>query len=340
MRLNKEIFLSKKIFFCFTDPAGANSILAFVDYLQKKGAKEGKHFIIYTDENGKYDSEKHSFVVRRNFSYFKLTRFIIDFKPDIIFTATSVNILEHNVRKIARQNKIRSYAFIDHWGPYIERFIFKKEKILPDYILVIDEHAYKEAQKNILLKDKLKIFSNPYKEKVLNYTPSVLKDSLLNRLKCDKYIVFVDEHIRDCDDFIKDKKTGIPEIGYDEYSTLKNLLDVFSNQQLKKFNEICKIIIKIHPISNIKKFDELLKLYPFLNFKIIKEINSLDLLYYSEIVLGMFSNMLLDAHYLKKEVIRIQINQKKELFHFKIKNIALAKSKINLKKLLIPFTYE
>ena len=49
--------------------------------------------------------------------------------------------LEHDARKLAREQGIRSIAVIDHWTNYRERFIRVGEEVLPDAIWVSDAYA-------------------------------------------------------------------------------------------------------------------------------------------------------------------------------------------------------
>jgi hypothetical protein len=53
--------------------------------------------------------------------------------------------IEHQARKLASSQEIRSVAVIDHWVNYLERFIRQDEMILPDELWVTDEYAYKIA---------------------------------------------------------------------------------------------------------------------------------------------------------------------------------------------------
>jgi hypothetical protein len=49
--------------------------------------------------------------------------------------------LEHDARKLAREQGIHSIAVIDHWTNYQQRFIRNGEEMLPDEIWVSDAHA-------------------------------------------------------------------------------------------------------------------------------------------------------------------------------------------------------
>jgi len=54
--------------------------------------------------------------------------------------------LEHNARRYAARNGIRSIGVIDHWVNYRERFSRNDEEILPDEIWVTDSYALDIAQ--------------------------------------------------------------------------------------------------------------------------------------------------------------------------------------------------
>ncbi len=54
--------------------------------------------------------------------------------------------LEHDARKLAREQGIRSIAVIDHWTNYADRFVRRGEQVLPDEIWVSDPYAMEIAQ--------------------------------------------------------------------------------------------------------------------------------------------------------------------------------------------------
>jgi hypothetical protein len=55
--------------------------------------------------------------------------------------------LEHNARKLAQVQGIRSIAVIDHWTNYEDRFVRNEEQVLPDEIWVSDKYAAVIANK-------------------------------------------------------------------------------------------------------------------------------------------------------------------------------------------------
>jgi hypothetical protein len=54
--------------------------------------------------------------------------------------------LEHDARRLAREQGIRSVAVIDHWTNYPARFVRDGEQVLPDEIWVSDPYASQIAQ--------------------------------------------------------------------------------------------------------------------------------------------------------------------------------------------------
>ena len=54
--------------------------------------------------------------------------------------------LEHDARKLAREQGIPTIAVIDHWTNYADRFVRSGEQVLPDEIWVSDPYAAEIAQ--------------------------------------------------------------------------------------------------------------------------------------------------------------------------------------------------
>ena len=312
--------LGRKGIFVFTDAAGANAILAIVDNLIKEGNVPRIDFKIFTNSKGVFNSEYSKIVDVVEFDAAVLTESIVNFSPDYIFTATSFNNYEHRWRKLASDLSIKTYAFIDHWVYYYKRFSFDNETIFADEIWVINEIAKREAIEEGLPEKSIIISGNPYYAKVRKFCPSESKKAFFRKhnLPLDKKIIlFVSENIKS--DLPKDT-TGNCILGFDEYTIMKDLLESFGKLVIKKKLDFSKylLVIKIHPISDEHKFDYLINKeeYKDLNILSIKKIDPLPLAYYSDYILGMFSNLLIEALLLGKNVTRIQTGQKIDLFKF------------------------
>lgn len=305
--------------FVFSDAAGANSILSIIDVLITNDKKPGIDFLVFSDKKGKFDFEKYDFVIKLDFESKLISKYIENFNPDYIYTATSFHDYEHNWRKISSKKQIYTYGFIDHWIYYKKRFSFDGLTLYPSEVLVINEIAKNEAIKEGIPSDIIKVVGNPYYEKVKKYKPIYSKSSFKKYIgiKNDlKIITYVSENIRD--DIIKDD-SGNSILGFDEYETLENILITLHrvNQENKNYPKL-NLIIKIHPVSCEKKFENILSKFKldFLNIIVVKNFDSLVLCYYSDFILGMFSNMLIEALLMNKKVVRVQINEKIDLFKF------------------------
>lgn len=63
-------------------------------------------------------------------------------KASSIMTGTGwASSLEHDARRAAKRQGIRSIAVLDHWTNYAERFSREGETVLPDEIWVVDRYA-------------------------------------------------------------------------------------------------------------------------------------------------------------------------------------------------------
>ena len=309
MNLDKKIIEGKGVFL-FTDPAGANSIFAIIDFLISINKVYKKDFIIFTNDRSNFDEKYIDSVERIKFKNKICSNILNKFKPDYIFSATSNNNFEHLWRKFFFK-KIKIYSFIDHWGNYLNRFRFNKEICFGDEIWVIDDLAKKEAIEEGIPESILNIKGNPYYEKVKSFSPKISKNNFFKKYKFDinkKVILFISDDIKsnfDIDEF------GNCILGYDEFTILKNILDTLKTISIDNefFAFDYQLIIKIHPKANQNKFDSLIKNYSFMKIFTIKSCNSLSLNYYSDCVLGMFSNMVIESFLMNKKLLRVQIGQ-------------------------------
>jgi len=305
--------LQEKGIFVFSDPAGANSVLASIDDITKCGDKNNVDFMVFTNSVGVFPNEYTNLVKIRDFSIKVYSEILSKFKPDYIFTATSNNNYEHNVRLLSQQKGIRTIAFIDHWTNYLERFRFNNKTLFPDEIWVINDIAKKEAIEAGLPEDKIFISGNPYYKKIKKFVPKIDKESFLKEyaIPLDKKIImFISDDLRES--FPKDAKDKCI-LGFDEFTVLSDILNSFyeiDNKGLIDFSKYL-FLIKIHPRGEISKFDSLIKnrKYKFLNIEVRKKINPLTITYYTDYVLGMFSNMVIEALLMEKKVLRVQTGQ-------------------------------
>lgn len=329
--------LSGKGIFVFSDPAGANTVFAIVDQLLKEGKIPNEDFLVFTNPIGVYSHTYDTMVSRIDFSIDFVRVVINKFEPDYLFSATSLNDFEHQWRKFAQGNKLKSIGFIDHWTNYTERFSFNGEVVFADEIWVINEIAKKEAINAGIPENLIVVSGNPYYEKVSQFKPEISKRSFFDiyNLNPDKKtILFISDDIRDS--FPKDEE-GICILGFDEYTVLQEILESFAELDEQIHFEKYQFVIKLHPRSKAQKFDKLLKTYHSKNLEtfVLEKCEPLTINYYSDYVLGMFSNMVIEAWLMRKKMLRVQIGQRREDFiKFKLDSMLITSS-IDLKGSII-----
>lgn len=309
MNLDNIIPEGKGIY-VFSDPAGANSVLAIVDRLISLGHLPKKDFLVFTNSmKSNLDEYKGILdVSRSNESDF--ADVIKSFDPTYIFSGTSQNDFEHLWRKVAINENIKVISFIDHWTSYIERFSFNNEIIFGNEIWVIDDIAKNEAVLAGIPENLLIISGNPYYDKVKEFKPLIEKDFfyISNKLSSTKSkVLYISDYLSTNYNY---NNEGVCELGYDEYSVFLDLLFCLNSYE-SSFTSKFQVIIKIHPKAPLNKFDLLLKKYNIKNLDIIvlRDCDSLTLNYYSDYVVGMHSNMVIESFLLGKKLLRVQTGQ-------------------------------
>ncbi|TGM60688.1 hypothetical protein [Leptospira vanthielii] len=216
------------------------------------------------------------------------------YKPDFVFTGTSYTTdFEMTFIEEATSRKIPSYSYVDHYLLFRKRFQINDRDCYPDEILVIDERAKQLAISEGLPADKIFIFGNPYYEYLSMYKPSISKEQFLNSIgivDLTKHIVvFAPEPLSNIN--------GKDRYGFDE-------IDVLS--ELKKFLDIhdfhCHLLLKPHPNQDMNKIANLLS-EKFILLSSDSDTNAL--IYYSDIVIGFFSNFLIEAEKMNKKILRL-----------------------------------
>ena len=211
---------NSKVLIIGKDAGSANIISSFV---KKKKIKALYHLKKPALEIFK----KKKILIKKN------TLNILSKNFDLLITGTShSNRFELNAIKKAKNNNIYSVSFLDHWVNYKERFLLKNEFIFPNEIIVGDIDAYSLAKKNFRNKKVLvSLIPNYYFKE---------KRKIKNRKKNKETLVLLSSNFNSRNEGLKDK-----------------LIFRLILNKMKKFiitKNIKKIIIKMHPSEDKKKF--------------------------------------------------------------------------------------
>ncbi len=284
----RNLNLFGRAFFVISDPGGAKPILAFI----LKNKNKFLDFYILSDKlHSFYQDFDLPIQLKNKISKDDLLRFA----PDFIITATShKSNIEIHALFLAKNLNLKSYVYVDHSTYILERFIFKKKCIFPDYILACNINVKKELVYQGFKSENIIILNNPYLLWLAKWTPSISKESFFQKCNLDltkKTILYVP-------DPLSNKSDAIIKFGYDEIIATKEL-----NLLFKKLKPNYNILLKPHPNQNLINFNSI-KNKQFEILDTNSDINSF--FYFSDYIIGFFSNSLIEALIFKKKVFRYQ----------------------------------
>lgn len=250
-------------------------------------------------------------------------------KPDLAVLGTSLGrSIEDDIVLAARKKKIKTFALLDFWNNYSQRFSCletgKKFLFLPDFIGIMDEFAKEEMLREGFNPESLTITGQPYFDSLFTLSKNFDEGEIrefkngLNVSNGDILISFFSQAITKTR---TDKKNGPGQLGYTQLSILNSLIKAL-NSLTEEIKKPITLFVKPHPKETA---DELHSLTEHSAFRIIvdKEVDPRKLMLSSSVVCGMFTMLLVEAFLVKKRVLSIQIglNKDDELILSKMKLI-------------------
>jgi hypothetical protein len=279
----------KKIALVCSDPAGANVCMAILkDYRNSNLTLP----LLFTNRTF-LNSEENLFIVHD----------VPDFKNldiDLVFTGTShpasSGYFEIECLKKAKKQNIKTISFVDHWVNFKLRFTdLHKKAIYPDKIWVVDDTAKMLAMEDGLPEDLIEIHINPYHQYISEtWTSQYDKKEYLRTIGIEEegyHILFAPDPLS--------LRNGKQIAGFDEVEALHTLINV-----LEKIPGNFHLLIKAHPLQNVEILKQVLEDQKIFSSYLLSDVDTLELLNASNIVIGFYSNLLLEAEAMNKEVLR------------------------------------
>ncbi len=278
--------LSGKGLFVFSDPGGAKAILAYVQINQIE------EFLIVSDRSYSF-FEDFGLEVKECSAEEVITIFN-EFKPDYLFTGTSyTSKIELDFINESNNQGIRSIAFIDHYTRFKDRFESDGKEIYPSEIALIDQKALRLAREcGLDSYSNLLVTGNFYHNFLNHWKPNTSRDELYDKLDLDyskKLVVYAPEPLSNVDN-------AGQVFGFDEVETTAGLLSALDSE-LDKLN----FVLTLHPNQNLALLEPTITDNIVLNQNRAK-VN--ELIHYADVVIGMFSNFLIEAEAMGKPVLR------------------------------------
>lgn len=277
--------------FVFSDPGGAKPILSYA-----KINSELEEICMISDRVYPFfeNFEISVIVYKKEVSEKEM---IQRFNPDFVFTGTSyTSQIEINFLSAAKKMGIPTYSFIDHYTSYIERFQLDGQFIYPDFICLIDDKA-KQIATEKRLGAPLIITGNYYHEFLKGWKPNISKEAFFQSINLTlsgkKICLYGPDPLSN---LAKERENSFDEIEATvEMSKIANQL-----------TETHQFILNPHPNQNIEKIADVCGKDIFF---IREPVDVNTLIFYSDVVIGFFSNFLIEATILQKPVIRFFLNK-------------------------------
>lgn len=290
--------LKGKGLFIFSDPGGAKPVLALVRLF-----KSNFEYKIISDRV--YDFFADFGLRVEPYSENMEFEVLEKYKPDFVYTGTSyTSDIELKFIRASKQKNIPTYAFVDHYTSFLKRFQSDQEYIFPETICVSDEKARRIFTEN-KIDSNIVITANTYLEYLRTWKPSVGKDDFFRQtgipLK-NKLLVFAPEPFSNVG--------GVEVFGLDEETVLNSLINVINKGNLDLSST--SLFVKLHPNQRKEKLLALNKKIDRVHVLTGDNVHTNTLLYYADIVIGVFSNILVESSIFNKNIIRILIDLKSE----------------------------
>tara|TARA_B100001250_G_C19816734_1_gene798812 strand:- start:738 stop:1889 length:1152 start_codon:yes stop_codon:yes gene_type:complete len=318
MKIRKTLS-KKKIILVANDPGGGKIINLLSNKLSKKFKVicflSGSSKKIFKNKNlsKKYFSNKTNIDLIKNK--------ILKIAPSLIITAAGTyNLLEHNVRILAKKQNIKTISINDSWFEYGSRFrrtINNKTRYsVPDWIFTMDKYSKREIKKDLDKINKTNYFITGNLSLEIS---SKLKKIRKSNNKIKKIIFFSDAILSNDKNLPSNEgscldKRGNSIFGYFPHQILDKLLTILERMAVKLNRKII-FIIKPHPREQFTNLNKVAR--KFINSRLLKIIldkNSSphELISKSDLITGMASIALLESFLYKKPTLSIQINLQKK----------------------------
>lgn len=303
----------KKLLLLSRDPGGTNALIAILDELKKR-----YEVIIYAKDYAAdiYRNHGIDYIELKTDSKIDITDTLDDiieeYRPDGIITGQSNK--EDNTEMLlweaARKKGILSFTIVDSWCSYDQRFPLKKDntRYQPDYIFVMDRKAQEEICRLGIAEDKVIITGQPYLQYLSAAYDTVTEEEIFayrSRSALDRKIIL---YASDC---IKEIYNGREEWGYDQFSIFRSIV--------KAINETCGdageyiLIVRPHPKESISDWEKESKLTGSCIPVLIDNATDCKIVIQaSELVIGMWTILLIEAALAGKSIASVQIGAKKK----------------------------
>lgn len=276
----------------FSDPAGAKACLGLAAILKARNPAADLRLV----SNKSYD-----FYTQWPTPVAVVGDAPRQFTADWVFTGTSnpsfSRGFELEVIGAARSLGIPTWSFIDHWTAYALRFEIKGERIYPDRIIVVDEHARDGAIADGTPPQLLSIHCNPYLDFIRRFwSPSLTRQDIAAHFgiqaNANRILLFAPDAV-----------SLHQEDGW-RFTEGDVLLDLI--RMVESRRDIA-LLVKPHPLQPTSEWQRAVRRAEQGGVPLTfadDSTNTLELINAADLIVGIQSNFLLEADALGKSIIR------------------------------------
>lgn len=259
-----EILLNCSVGIAANDAGAANHIFSWLEFEYSQNVSASKNLNIFLTGPAKtlYKNFKLPSIETTD----SLNTLVM--KSDVVLCGSGwASDTEYNAIKLSKEANVRSVAVLDHWINYKERFIRQGFSVLPDELWVTDAYSLTLAKKlfprtDIIMKENL-----------------YLENSAKRILKEPKYwdqenILYLMEPIR------SSWNNGNLPGEFQAFEYFMRKIPYF-----EKSNSL-NILIRPHPSEKPEKYTDWLKIKKFKGVRIDVDTSLIDLISWSNIVVG------------------------------------------------------
>ena len=318
----------RRILIFSRDPGGTNAIMPLIEPLRTLGNEVsvyGKDAALSIYRKLNMDCSDIC-DVNPSGTQEEANEFVRRASPDLIVTGTSSeDFTERHLWKAAEKAGITSFAVLDQWTNYRLRLISEADDpmtgrpasplIVPSYFFIMDEFARKEMCELGIDRERLVVSGQPFFD-YIRKTGERFGTGEIERLRRELtgtqgglVFVFASQPIASIH-----RKNGMAEDywGYTETTVLKSVVRCLSKLTEEMAVKVT-LVIRLHPKdeSNVYQ-DALATSSNSIRVVVDRETDSSLLLKAADLIIGMFSMLLLEAAILDKRFISVQIGLKRE----------------------------
>ncbi len=318
----------RRILIVSRDPGGTNAIMPLIEPLRALGNEVSVYgkdaaLSIYRKQN--IDCSDICDTIPSG-TQEETDEFVRKARPDLIVTGTSSeDFTERRLWKAAERAGITSFAVLDQWTNYRLRLISEggdpmnerapSELIVPSFFFIMDEFARREMCALGIDREKLVVSGQPFFDYIRKtgdrFTTREI-EALRRKLTGSEgghVVLFASQPIASIH-----RKNGMAEDfwGYTEETVLKSVVKCLSRLTEEMATKVT-LVLRLHPKDEPNVYQDALATCPN-SIKVVvdRETDSSLLLKASDLIIGMFSMLLLEAAILERRFISVQIGLKRE----------------------------